>query len=246
MTSPWAGRRPARPPAGVERPGAAGSSQAYIGGGRQPVWIFDLDNTLHDANPHVFPHLNRAMTAWLMAELGLDHAAADHLRAHYWHRYGATLLGLMRHHGTRPAHFLHGTHDVEALRPGIVFDRAVRHMLRRLPGRKIVFTNGPLHYAEAVLQATGLDTLIDGVHAIEHSRYAPKPRRTGFLHLLRDFGLRPSRCIMVEDTAENLRTARRLGMRTVWISRSPAHHPYVDLRLPSVLQLPRARALARA
>ena len=22
---------------------------------RRPVWIFDLDNTLHDANPHIFP-----------------------------------------------------------------------------------------------------------------------------------------------------------------------------------------------
>jgi putative hydrolase of the HAD superfamily len=144
--------------------------------GRRPVWLFDLDNTLHDANPHIFPHLNRAMTAWLMAELGLDHAQADTLRVHYWHRYGATLLGLMRHHGTRPAHFLLGTHDIAALRPGIVADRALLHVLRRLPGRKIVFTNGPLHYAEAVLGALGMRALFDGIHAIEHSRYAPKPK----------------------------------------------------------------------
>lgn len=183
------------------------------------------------------------MTAWLMEELDLAHAGADRLRALYWHRYGATLLGLMRHHGTQPRHFLHGTHDVEALRPGIVFDRAIRHMLRRLPGRKIVFTNGPEHYARAILRATGLDTLIDGVHAIEHSRYTPKPRLAGFLHLLRDHRLRASNCIMVEDTAENLRTAKQLGMRTVWVSRSAAHHAYVDLRLGSALQLPHALRL---
>ncbi len=208
--------------------------------GHGPVWLFDLDNTLHDANPHVFPHLNRAMTAWLMAELDLDETDANRLRIHYWHRYGATLLGLMRHHGTQPRHFLHGTHDVEALRPGIVFDRALRHVLRRLPGRKIVFTNGPLHYAEAVLDAMGMRPLFDSIHAIEHSRYAPKPRIAGFLRLLRDNRLTASRCIMVEDTAANLRTARQLGMRTVWISRSAAHHSYVDLRLSSALQLPRA------
>lgn len=210
---------------------------------RCPVWIFDLDNTLHDANPHIFPHLNRAMTAWLMTELGLDMVEADRLRVLYWHRYGATLLGLMRHHGTRPAHFLHGTHDVAALRPGIVSDRALLHVLRRLPGRKIVFTNGPLHYAEAVLDAIGITALFDGIHAIEHSRYAPKPRLAGFLHLLRDYRITPSRCIMVEDTVTNLRTAKQLGMRTVWISRDAAHHGYVDLRLTSALQLRRALRL---
>jgi putative hydrolase of the HAD superfamily len=211
--------------------------------GCAPVWIFDLDNTLHDADPHIFPHLNRAMTAWLVAELGLDEAEADRLRVHYWHRYGATLLGLMRHHGTQPRHFLHGTHDVEALRPGVVFDRALTQTLRRLPGRKIVFTNGPLHYAEAVLDVMGIRRMFDAVHAIEHSRFVPKPRIGGFLRLLRDNRLTASRCIMVEDTAANLRTAKQLGMRTVWISRSAAHHAYVDLRLGSALQLPRALSL---
>jgi putative hydrolase of the HAD superfamily len=31
---------------------------------------------------------------------------AHQLNLHYWHRHGATLLGLMRHHGVKPAHFL--------------------------------------------------------------------------------------------------------------------------------------------
>ena len=29
------------------------------------VWIFDLDNTLHNATPHIFPHINSSMTAYL-------------------------------------------------------------------------------------------------------------------------------------------------------------------------------------
>jgi putative hydrolase of the HAD superfamily len=207
---------------------------------RQPVWLFDLDNTLHDANPHVFPQLNRAMTAWLMEEFRLDETAADQMRVRYWHRYGATLLGLMRHHGTLPHRFLHGTHDVEALRPGIVYDRPLRHVLRRLPGRKIVFTNGPAHYAEAVLSVMGMRDLFDAVHAIEHSRFKPKPRIAGFLHLLRDRRIDAARCIMVEDSADNLRTAKQLGMRTVWIHRGNAHHGFVDLRLGSSLHLRRA------
>ena len=209
----------------------------------RPVWLFDLDNTLHDAEPHIFPHINRAMTAWLVQELALDHDSADRMREHYWQRYGATLLGMIRHHGTCPRRFLHGTHDVEALRPGIVFDRTLAHVLRRLPGRKIIFTNGPLHYAEAVLAVMGIRHMFDAVHAIERSRFTPKPRPAGFLRLLRDNHLAASRCIMVEDTADNLRTAKQLGMRTVWINRSRAHHSFVDLRIGSALQLDRALRL---
>jgi putative hydrolase of the HAD superfamily len=40
------------------------------------AWIFDLDNTLHNATPHIFPHINRAMTAYLQQHLQLDEAAA--------------------------------------------------------------------------------------------------------------------------------------------------------------------------
>ena len=43
----------------------------------------------------------------------------------------------------------------------------------------------------------------------------------------------------VEDSAENLRSAKRLGMKTVWISRSLRQPAYVDVRLPSVLDLAR-------
>ena len=45
--------------------------------------------------------------------------------------------------------------------------------------------------------------------------------------------------ILVEDSAENLKTAKRLGMRTVWISRATRAPAWVDLRLKSVLELPR-------
>ena len=71
-----------------------------------PVWLFDLDNTLHNASPHIFPHIHRSMGSYLEKHLALSPEAANTLRMQYWHRYGATLLGLMRHHGTDPQHFL--------------------------------------------------------------------------------------------------------------------------------------------
>lgn len=193
-------------------------------------WIFDLDNTLHNATPHIFPHINRAMTAYLQQYLQLDEAAAGDLRRDYWRRYGATLLGLMRHHATDPGHFLWHTHQFPDLRRMIVREPLLRHALRRLPGRKFVFSNAPAHYARAVLRLLGISDLFDEVFAIERARFRPKPDAYGFLRLCRAHHLRPRRCIMVEDSLENLRTAKKLGMKTVWISRAERVPGYVDVR----------------
>lgn len=204
------------------------------------VWVFDLDNTLHDALPHIFPHINRAMTRYLMDSLALDEAGANDLRIRYWHRYGATLLGLVRHHGTDPRHFLWHTHQFPQLHAMLVFERGLRDMLRRLPGRKIVFSNAPAHYSRAVLKALGIFDLFDDVYSVEQTRLQPKPAAFGFRRILREHGLNPRCCIMVEDTLANLRTAKRLGMRTVWVSRAGRSPDFVDLRIASVLQLRRA------
>jgi putative hydrolase of the HAD superfamily len=203
------------------------------------TWLFDLDNTLHNASPHIFPHLHHAMREYIERFLGLDAAAAGSLREKYWHRYGATLLGLMRHHGTDPRHFLHHTHQFDDLPGMVVFERPLRAMLRKLPGRKIVFSNAPLHYTEAVLEIAGIRRLFDSVWTIERLRFQPKPQLAGFRRLLREERLSPKNCVMVEDSAANLRTAKLLGIKTVLISRNPQLPAHVDLRLQSVLELPR-------
>ncbi len=203
------------------------------------TWLFDLDNTLHDASPHIFPHLHRSMREYIERYLGVDEDEATRIREAYWSRYGATLLGLMRHHGTDPHHFLHHTHRFPDLGSMVVFDRAVGAMLRKLPGRKIVFSNAPLRYTQTVLQLAGIGRYFDAVWCIERLRFQPKPQLGGFLRLLHHERLHAANCVMIEDSALNLTTAKRLGMKTVLIScslRVPAH---VDLRLQSVLDLPR-------
>lgn len=207
------------------------------------TWIFDLDNTLHDASPRIFPHISRSMTEYLQAHLGLTAEDAAALRVAYWRRYGATLLGLMRHHGTDPHHFLWHTHQFPELERMLEHVPHLHGVLRRLPGRKIVFSNSPLHYARAVVRLLRVDGLFDGVFTIEHTRFRPKPDAAGFRRLLRRHRLRAWQCIMVEDSAENLQTAKRLGMRTVLVAppgRTPA---WVDLRVGSLAEL--RRGLAR-
>jgi len=203
------------------------------------VWLFDLDNTLHNASPHIFPQINRLMTAYIGTHLGVDEAEATRIRQDYWQRYGATLLGLMRHHGTDPRHFLWHTHQFADLAHMVVFERGLKAMLRRLPERKIVFSNAPLHYTDAVLELTDIAGCFDAVYSVERLRFQPKPAPAGFRHLLRAEHLDPRSCIMVEDTLANLETAKQLGMKTVWVSTSSRQPAYVDVRLNSVLALPR-------
>lgn len=203
------------------------------------AWVFDLDNTLHDANPHVFPHLNRAMTQYLQHHLTLDEDAANSLREYYWKRYGATLQGLMRHHGTDPRHFLWHTHQFPALERMVLRQGGLRAALKRLRGRKIVYSNAPAFYVREVLSLLGIGDLFDEVFSIEGARFRPKPDPHGFYRLLRVRRLTPARCVMVEDSLENLKTAKRIGMKTVLIGPAPRRVAGVDASLRSVLQLPR-------
>ncbi len=83
----------------------------------------------------------------------------------------------------------------------LVREPQLRATLRRLPGRKFVFSNAPVHYSRAVLRALAIADLFDDVFSIEHTRYRPKPDSHGFLRLCRANHLRPQRCIMVEDSA---------------------------------------------
>ena len=207
---------------------------------RGRTWIFDLDNTLHDARAHVFPHIDRSMNAYLQASLGLDEAAAGDLRRRYWQRYGATLLGLMRHHGTDPHHVLRETHRVPALERLVMKEPGLRTTLKRLRGRRVVFSNAPVSYARTVLKALKIADLFEDVFSIEHTRFRPKPDAYGFLRLMRKNRLSPERCIMVEDTLANLRTAKKLGMRTVWVSREARAPAFVDMTVRNMRTLYRA------
>jgi putative hydrolase of the HAD superfamily len=203
------------------------------------VWIFDLDNTLHDARARIFPAMHEQINAYLRRYFGVDAAGADEIRTRFWRAYGTTLNGLMRHHGADPRHFLRETHVFPELAAMVVHENALKHALRRLGGVKLVFSNAPRHYVEEVLRVMGLARAFDGVYTIEDARYRGKPALHGFHFLLRKHQLDAHRCAFVDDALENLRAAHRLGMSTVWVSRERRRVPFVDLRVRSVVELPR-------
>jgi putative hydrolase of the HAD superfamily len=203
------------------------------------VWIFDLDNTLHDARPHIFPSMHDQMNAWLMRRYGLDEAGASEKRRFFWERYGTTMRGLVRHHGEDPRKFINETHQFPELGPMVVGDPRLGHALARLQGKRLVFSNAPRHYVEEVLRTLGVARWFDAVYTIESTRYRPKPAFNGFRVLLRAHNLEAHRCAMVDDMPENLRAARRLGMSTVLVSGDTRRPSCADLRVKSVIDLPR-------
>ena len=203
------------------------------------VWIFDLDNTLHDARPHIFPSMHTQMNDYLKRRFGLDEDGANGMRRFFWERYGTTLRGLVRHHGEDPKKFIRETHQFPELGAMVVGDNTLGHALARLQGKRLVFSNAPRHYVGEVLRALGVARYFDAVYTIESTRYRPKPAFQGFRVLLRAHDLDPHRCALIDDMPENLRAAKRLGMSTVWVSGELRRVPFADMRVKSVTQLAR-------
>lgn len=218
---------------------------------RQLVWLFDLDNTLHNASHAIFPAINDNMNAVIsrvLAEQNLPaHPdAVNEVRVRYWQRYGATLLGMVRHHGMRADDFLRDAHQFDDLSQMIRAERGLARLLQRLPGRKILLTNAPRAYARSVLRHLGLHRHFAEHVPIEsmrvHGEWRPKPSKLLLRRLLRQRGLSASRCVLVEDSLENLKSARCLGMRTVWFSGFSARVFFrpgcADVQVKSLHKLP--------
>lgn len=221
-----------------------------------PLWLFDLDNTLHNASHAIFPAINANMNAFMAQALGsaagpADPALVNAIRIDYWQRYGATLLGMVKHHAVREAEFLDAAHRFDDVRTMIRAERGLARLLQRLPGRKILLTNAPYRYSRTVLRHLGLHRHFAQHIPIEsmrvHGKLRPKPSSLMLRQLMARQRVRPSRCILVEDTAATLKVARALGMRTAWVTQylNPASAPrrgaraaYVDVKLRSVRQLP--------
>lgn len=222
------------------------------------IWFFDLDNTLHHASHEIFEKISENMNAYIEKML-LDSgeesnaARASALRMEYWQRYGVTLLGLVRHHGVDADEFLAAAHDFAHLPSMIRAEKGLRHLFRRLPGRKILLTNAPRAYSREVVRHLGLHRHICKHIPIESMRVngslRPKPSRHLMRNLVAKERKRAKRCVLVEDSLENLKSAKYLNMRTVFVQqyagRRARRSAYVDLNVKSVRQLPAKLAKLR-
>ncbi|QEI09078.1 pyrimidine 5'-nucleotidase [Pigmentiphaga aceris] len=221
-----------------------------------PVWLFDLDNTLHDASHAIFGRMDISMTAAVVDTLQLSEEEAHVLRKKYWQRYGATMIGMVRHHGVSAAEFLHRSHDFD-IAPLLRAEKGLANALARLPGRKVLLTNAPLAYATTILRLLGILHCFSSLWAVEHMRihgtFRVKPSPALMRHVLAREGVQASRAVLVEDTLPNLRGARQVGIRTVFVrhpgtpfsSGQRGRPTYVDLQVNSIRHLLLQRRVLR-
>ena len=195
-------------------------------------WIFDLDNTLYPASADLFGLIDERMTAFVQNLLGLEWAAARALQKDYFHAHGTTLSGLMAEHGIEPHGFLSYVHDIEM--DALTEDKRLVEAVARLPGRKLIFTNGDADYASRVLDRLGLGSSFEAIHDIHACAHTPKPNPAAYQAMAQAFAIQPAESLFVEDMARNLKPAKAIGMTTVWVNngseqgREPDDRAYVD------------------
>ncbi|MCD9148471.1 pyrimidine 5'-nucleotidase [Pseudophaeobacter flagellatus] len=182
-------------------------------------WVFDLDNTLYPPSARLFDQIEVKMTNYVMAQLGVNQAEADHLRSSYWRDHGTTLAGLMRDHDMDPLPYLDAVHDISL--DHLEQDPALAARIDALPGKRIVYTNGSAPYAKRVLAARGLSGLFDGIYGVEDAEFRPKPERAAFDMVFEKAGIHATTAAMFEDDPRNLSAPHAMGMRTVYVAPTP-------------------------
>ncbi len=183
---------------------------------RQPdVWLFDLDNTLYHTRCDLFAQTDRRMGDYISRLLDVHYDDAKLIQKGYWRKHGTTLRGLMIEHKVEPTAFLDYVHDIDYA--PVEASPRLDAQLGRLPGRKIVFTNGTVRHAERVLERLGVTHHFEAIYDIVAAAYVPKPEMVIYRDVVGRYGVDPARAMMLDDIAANLKPAHELGMGTVWI-----------------------------
>ena len=212
--------------------------------------IFDLDDTLYPRESGLMQEIGRRIHVWVCDYLGLTWDEAVVKRREYYHRYGTTLDGLMVEHGMDAHGYLDFVHDI-AIEEYLAPSPALAEMLDRIPLRKAIYTNATSKYGWRVAQALGVAEHFEHVIGIEEMCLRNKFHRDAYERALALLDTRGPACIMVEDSAHNLRPAKALGLTTVLVDTggplaqrcvsqpdpAPAPPEYVDFLVGDVLEV---------
>jgi putative hydrolase of the HAD superfamily len=187
------------------------------------TWVFDLDNTLYPSECNLFAQVDERMGAYVAKMLGVPQPYARHLQKSYYRQFGTTLNGLMKIHKMEPKPFLDYVHDIDL--SVVPPSPELRASIERLPGRKLIFTNGTVAHAERVATRIGIIDLFDGICDIVACGYCPKPDAEAFATFVDRHNVAPTRAAMFEDMPQNLEVPHALGMTTVLIQSAYIDHP---------------------
>jgi putative hydrolase of the HAD superfamily len=178
-------------------------------------WVFDLDNTLYPHHSNLFSQIDVKMTSYVSRLLQLPREEARAVQKRYYLEHGTTLAGLMANHGIAPDDFLEKVHDIDY--SWLAPDPKLGDVIRKLPGRKIIFTNGSRQHAESTARQLGILDHFDEIFDIVAAGLVPKPAREAYDKFLGLHKVEASKAAFFEDLGRNLIVPKALGMRTVLI-----------------------------
>jgi len=199
------------------------------------TWIFDLDNTLHDAKSKIFPLVNLKMNEYISSYLDMSIEDANSLRQSYWIKYGATLKGLIKHHNINPVDFLAITHDLQDFNNLVFPENNLKETITKIEGRKIIYTNAPKAYTHKILKHSNVYEIFDEIFTIEDSDFIPKPNQDMMKFFLDKYDIKDG--FFIDDIKENLKTAKNSGLSTVWITNEKIHPSYIDKKIERISDL---------
>ncbi|MDC0059720.1 pyrimidine 5'-nucleotidase [Pelagibacteraceae bacterium] len=178
-------------------------------------WIFDLDNTLYSGKTKVFEQVDKKMSKYISNKLNVTIEEAKKIQKNYFHEYNTTLNGMIKNHKIDPDDFLEFVHDIniDFLKKDLKLDVE----LKKLDGKKIIFTNGSRKHALNVTQRIGIDQHFDDIFDIVDCEFIPKPAIESYYKLVKKHKIDPKLCVFIEDIARNLKPAYEMGMKTVWV-----------------------------
>ena len=179
------------------------------------TWLFDLDNTLYPVETEFMTLIEGRMTDFMEKVTGLPRDEARAIQKKYYHAHGTTLAGLIAHHDIDPEDFLTEVHDVSLDR--LTPDVKMAEALMRLPGRRLVFTNGSAAHAERVLERLQIAHAFEDIFHISAADYIPKPSPLTFEKMMARHGISAAGSAFFEDSQVNLAPAAELGMTTVLV-----------------------------
>ena len=179
------------------------------------TWVFDLDNTLYPHHLNLWQQVDVRIRDFIAEFLKVAHDDAFRIQKDYYKRYGTTMRGLMTEHGLDPDVYLDYVHQIDhsPLTPNPALGAAIE----RLPGRKLILTNGTRAHADAVMARLEIRKHFEDVFDIVAAELEPKPLAQTYDRFLARHGVDPRRAAMFEDLARNLAVPHALGMVTVLV-----------------------------
>ncbi len=178
-------------------------------------WVFDLDNTLYPHHVNLWQQVDARIGEFVSSWLNITRDEARALQKDYYRRFGTTMRGMMTLHGVRADDYLAYVHKIDhsPLEP----NPEMGEEIAKLPGRKLILTNGSVDHVDAVLARLGLSSHFDGVFDIIAAELEPKPAPQTYQKFLALHSVDPARAAMFEDLSRNLVVPHQLGMTTVLV-----------------------------